>query len=63
MDTTKTKSKPIPTRFDDPETEFIKLVSQSTGLPQSEIVRRGVRALRLKAADHSNFGFLLEIAS
>lgn len=63
MDTKRPKSKPIPTRFDDRNFEFIREVSERTGLPQSEIIRRGVSALRAEASNHKSFGFLLEIAS
>ena len=63
MNKTNQKSNPIPTRFESPEYDFIREVSSKTGLPRSEVIRRGVAALRRESKNHSDFGFLLAIAS
>ena len=63
MNKTTHKSNPIPTRFEEPEYDFIREVARETGLPRSEVIRRGVAALRCESRKHSDFGFLLAIAS
>lgn len=40
------KTKPIPTRFEPLETQYIARMSKMTGLSASEIVRRSVRLLK-----------------
>lgn len=59
---TGTKSNPIPTRFTDSETAFLEELSRATGLPKSELIRRGVSALKefIKAR---NVGAILELAA
>lgn len=55
------KGKPIPTRFDPPETDAIKKLQQRTGLPAAEIVRRAVRLLSQRVeAEGGGVGFILD---
>ena len=54
------KGDPIPTRFDPPEDEAIRILKQRTGLPKSEIVRRAVRLLKLTYENKGSAGFILD---
>lgn len=44
------KGNPIPAKFDSPEETLIIQLAGETGLSQSEIIRRGMRLLRLEIA-------------
>lgn len=63
MKTDKVKTSPIPTRFDDPESDFLSDAAARTGISRSELVRRSVRLLRAKFQKEGSLGFLLELAS
>jgi hypothetical protein len=63
MKTERTKTSPIPTRFDDPESDFLTEAAARTGISRSELVRRSVRLLRSKCKQEGSLGFLLELAS
>jgi len=57
------KSTAIPTRFPDADIQFLAELAAETGLPRSELIRRGVRVLRLLRQRGEGMGFLLELPS
>jgi Arc/MetJ-type ribon-helix-helix transcriptional regulator len=57
------KANPIPTRFDEQDAKFLEGVVKTTGISQSEIIRRSVRLLRRAAEKERNFAFLLDLVA
>ena len=54
------KGDPIPTRFDQAESEALKKLSNLTGFSRAEIIRRAVRLLRKRFLKEKSVGFIVE---
>lgn len=50
MKTKPLKTKPIPTRFESEDDNFLRDLSERTGFPRSELIRKGVRMLMTEIA-------------
>lgn len=57
------KTKPIPTRFNPAEDDFLHDAAKATGLPVSELVRRSVRLMRRQKSLVNSFSFVLDLAA
>lgn len=55
------KSSPKPTRFEEPEDVFLERTTKETGIPVSELIRRGVRLLRKQSNEGKNVQFLVSL--
>ena len=51
---------PIPTRFDQAESEALKKLCNQTGFSRAEIIRRAVRLLRKRFLKEKSVGFIVE---
>lgn len=58
---TESKTKPIPTRFDQPEDQFLKEAAEVTGMSVSEMVRRSVKLMRRQRELVNSYSFVLEL--
>lgn len=56
------KTKPIPTRFDAAEDQFLRKASFETGLSKSDLLRRSVRLMRQQKAMFKGYSFILELS-
>jgi len=54
------KGDPIPTRFDQAESEALKKLCNQTGFSRAEIVRRAVRLLRKRFHKEKSVGFIVQ---
>jgi hypothetical protein len=54
------KGDPVPTRFDAQEEAAIEALHRRTGLSRAEIIRRGVRLLRLRYEREGSAAFIVE---
>jgi hypothetical protein len=57
----KTKTNPIPVRFEQGEDQFLRKASSDTGLAVAELIRRSVRLLKRQTTASHNYAFVLEL--
>jgi len=59
--TTTAKTKPIPTRFDEPESAFLHQAAQATGMSVSELLRRSVKLMKRQKEVLNSYHFVLDL--